>query len=72
MLVLTVALDLWPVKSLRWILLTDYAVYFIAGATMYLIWSKGASLIRLSVIMATWFVALRQALPHRAGGRRGR
>lgn len=61
-LVLTIALDLWPVKSLRWIFLADYAVYFIAGATMYLTWSKGASLIRLSVIVATWFVALRQAL----------
>lgn len=61
-LALTVVLELFPIKSLRYFLITDYAAYFIAGAISFLVWSRGLSPARISVFLIAWVVALRQSV----------
>jgi len=61
-LILTVALELFPIKALRYFLITDYAAYFIAGAISFLVWSRGLSPVRISVFLVAWVVALRQSV----------
>lgn len=46
---------------LRYLLIVNYAAYFIAGATCYLIWAKGASLVRFAVLIASWALAIFQS-----------
>lgn len=48
---------------LRYLLIVNYAAYFIAGASCYLIWSKGASVGRCAVLIASWGLALLQCGP---------
>lgn len=57
----TVALEVFPIHHLRFLLITDYAVYFIAGAMAYLVWSRGVSVLRLVVIGSCLLVAIHQA-----------
>ncbi|MGH8076378.1 MAG: acyltransferase family protein [Lysobacter sp.] len=61
-LIVTALLEMFPIGPLRFLLLTNYAVYFIAGAMCFLIWSRGVSILRLGVILACLAIALRQAL----------
>jgi peptidoglycan/LPS O-acetylase OafA/YrhL len=46
---------------MRSILITNYAAYFIAGATCFLIWEKGVSLNRLTILAASWALAIFQS-----------
>lgn len=46
---------------LRYLLIVDYATYFVAGATCYLVWSKGPSLARFAVLAASWALAIFQS-----------
>jgi peptidoglycan/LPS O-acetylase OafA/YrhL len=46
---------------LRYLLITNYAAYFVAGAICFLIWAKGASLTRLAVLLASWGLAIFQS-----------
>lgn len=48
---------------LRFLLITNYASYFVAGASCYLIWSKGASLTRFAILTASWVMAIFQSGP---------
>lgn len=48
-------------RYLRYLLIINYATYFIAGATCFLIWSKGISLNGLSVLFASWALAIFQS-----------
>jgi peptidoglycan/LPS O-acetylase OafA/YrhL len=66
-LLLTIALEVYPISIVRYVLITDYAVYFIAGAISYLIWSRGLSLTRISAFAAAWLVALKQSLSGLSG-----
>jgi peptidoglycan/LPS O-acetylase OafA/YrhL len=53
-----------PERALHYIhslLIIDYAAYFIAGATCFLIWEKGAAMSRLTVLAASWGLAMFQA-----------
>lgn len=61
-LVATVALTALPIGILRSLLLSDYSPYFIGGAMSYLVWSKGASLLRSGTLLTAWIVALYQSL----------
>lgn len=45
----------------RYLLITKYAAYFIAGATFFLIWEKGVSLNRLAILLASWGLAVFQS-----------
>lgn len=61
-LILTMVLEVFPVESLRFLLLTDYAAYFIAGAMCFLAWSRGMSIYRLCAIALCLAIALHQSL----------
>ena len=61
-LAVTVALELYPVSPLRRLLLTDYAPYFISGATCFLIWHSGPSRMRLGAVLACMALALQQTI----------
>lgn len=49
-LLASIALEIYPVGVLRYLLIADYAAFFIAGATFFLIWSKGVTSARLAII----------------------
>ncbi|MEO7494677.1 MAG: acyltransferase, partial [Massilia sp.] len=63
-------LALFPINSipapalhyLRYFLITEYAAYFIAGATYFLIWEQGASLNKLLILLASWGLAIFQSV----------
>lgn len=62
----TLQLDWMPplaLHYLRYLLIVNYATYFVAGATCYLIWSKGASLARFAILAASWGMAVFQSGP---------
>ncbi len=61
-LLATAALEAYPVGPLRFVLLTDYAVYFIAGSVAFLIWDRGMSMLRCGLIGACLLLALHQSL----------
>lgn len=61
-LAVTVMLEFFPIGRLRFVFITDYAVYFIAGATAFLIWSRGLSPLRIVVYIACAIIALHQSL----------
>lgn len=58
----TIVLEAFPISALRFLLIADYSVYFIAGAMSYLIWARGMSLLRMTTIGICLLVALHQAL----------
>jgi peptidoglycan/LPS O-acetylase OafA/YrhL len=59
-LIASVALDIERVYILRRLLLVDWSAFFIAGAAFFLVWSKGISLTRVGIIIASWGLALYQ------------
>ncbi len=61
-LLASIALVLVPVGKLGFLLITDYSAFFIAGATCFLIWSKGLDLPKLCIVLGSWLLALYQAL----------
>ena len=60
-LVASVALVIHPIWKLNQLLLTSNSANFIAGATYYLIWSKGPSLIRVAIVTVSWWLAVFQS-----------
>jgi peptidoglycan/LPS O-acetylase OafA/YrhL len=75
-LVATISLELLPIlaqqinwvppdalRYIRYLLIVNYSAYFIAGATCYLLWSKGATAGKICIITACWVLALYQAKP---------
>ena len=61
-LMVTIALVIYPVFHLNFVLLDDYSAHFIAGATFFFIWSRGMTRIRCLVIVAAWLCALYQSI----------
>jgi len=63
----SIALEIFPKGKLRYLLIADYAPYFIAGATYFLIFSRGASVTRYGMILISWILAqietIRNSLP---------
>ncbi len=61
-LIITVTLEILPVtdlsSALSRLFVADYAPYFIAGATFFLIYSNGLTPTRIITILAAWVVAL--------------
>ncbi len=57
-LVASIALEIHPISRLSNLLITRYSVYFIAGATYFLIWSKGLSLTRIAIVTISWWLAM--------------
>jgi len=57
-LVVCAALELLPLGGLRHLSIFEYAPFFIAGATCFLIWSKGLSSARLGMVVGAWSLAV--------------
>jgi peptidoglycan/LPS O-acetylase OafA/YrhL len=66
-LLATLALEVFPVNPLRFLLLTSYSAYFIAGATCFLIWTLGPSRHRLCVVAVCLLFGIYQALGNLQG-----
>ena len=66
-LIFSVALELQPVGMLRLFLVTDYSAFFIAGATFFLIWSKGPSVTRVGIVTISWWLATTQSISRLQG-----
>jgi peptidoglycan/LPS O-acetylase OafA/YrhL len=60
-LLLSIVGEYWPNKYLRYFLILDYSAYFIAGATCFLIWSRGRSIARSGVVLLCLWLALFQS-----------
>jgi peptidoglycan/LPS O-acetylase OafA/YrhL len=61
-LALSVALEIHPSRILRYFLIVDYSAYFIAGATYFLMWSRGVSPTRICIVLVCWGLAMFQAV----------
>lgn len=66
-LISTIALEIYPVNKLRYLLITDYSSFFIAGAAYFLIWSKGSSLTRIAIVTVSWWLAMFQSINRSKG-----
>ncbi|MFO0816336.1 MAG: acyltransferase [Pirellulales bacterium] len=53
-LVVSALVEWSPVRGINWLLFTDYSAFFIAGAMLYLIWSRGSTPLRFGVVLACW------------------
>ena len=51
-------LEIYPSDKLQYLLIADYAAFFIAGAYCFLIWSKGLTMPRLLVVGVCWMHAV--------------
>ncbi|EHQ9764061.1 acyltransferase [Salmonella enterica] len=60
-LIISIVLELYPIWKLRTIFITNYSTYFIAGATCYLIYSKGLSALKSAILIASLFLAIYQS-----------
>jgi peptidoglycan/LPS O-acetylase OafA/YrhL len=66
-LIACITLDVLHISKMRYLLIVDYAAFFIAGATFFLIWSKGLSRQRVGMIVASLGLALYETIckmPH--------
>lgn len=61
-----IALIIFPSYTVGYLLVADYAAYFIAGATCFLIWSHGVSHAKAALLALCWCVALWQSLQRAA------
>lgn len=61
-LVATLALEWHPIGKLRFLLISDYATFFIGGATIYLVWSKGMTMRRTLMILCSLILGLAQSI----------
>lgn len=61
-LIATALLDAFPVERLRSVLISEFAAYFIAGATCFLVYSQGLTKVRIAILIASWVVALRDSV----------
>lgn len=61
-LLATAVLEFFPVTTLRTLLIANYSAYFIGGATLYLVWSRGLSWARAGIILVAWILAVIECL----------
>lgn len=61
-LICSIVIEILSLGKLRYLLIVDYAPYFIAGAMCFLIWEKGVSPTRVGAIMVSWLMALYESV----------
>jgi len=61
-LIASIALEIKPVSGLNYALITEYSAFFIAGSTFFLIWSKGPSITKITIILLSWCLATFQSI----------
>lgn len=60
-LLVSLALTVVPIDTLRRLLAVESAAYFVAGAACYLVWSNGLSRGTVALLLASWALAVLQA-----------
>lgn len=55
-------LEMMPIGLLRYIFITDYAAFFIAGATCFLIWAESFSVSKGLMLLSAWALSECEAL----------
>jgi peptidoglycan/LPS O-acetylase OafA/YrhL len=66
-LIACITTDILHISKIRSLLIVDYAGFFIAGATFFLIWSKGLSRQRIGMIVGSFGLAIYETIleiPH--------
>lgn len=58
----TFALEWHPIGKLRFLLISDYATFFIGGATIYMVWSKGMTPLRALMILCSLILGIMQSI----------
>ena len=58
----TILIEAFNLGKLRYLLITDFSAYFIAGATLFLVWSRGLSPTRIGLTLAAWIMAISQCV----------
>lgn len=58
----SIALEILPIGPMRYLLIVDYSAWFIAGATCFLIWSKGISATTIGILALSCGLAMFQAV----------
>lgn len=61
-LLISAAAELIGFEKLRSILITDYAAYFVAGSTFYIIWAKGITKTRIMLLLGALALACYTAI----------
>lgn len=61
-LLISFLLEIKPIGALRYIFITEYAAFFIAGATFFLIWSESLSLNKALLLLSAWALSEYEAL----------
>jgi peptidoglycan/LPS O-acetylase OafA/YrhL len=61
-LIICITLDASHISKLRTFLIVEYAGFFIAGATFFLIWSKGLSRQRVAIIIGSFGLAMYETI----------
>jgi peptidoglycan/LPS O-acetylase OafA/YrhL len=61
-LLISATAEVFAFEKMRWVLVTDYAAYFIAGATFYNIWTKGFSITRVLLLAGALVLAAYTAM----------
>jgi peptidoglycan/LPS O-acetylase OafA/YrhL len=61
-LITCLTLDVLQISKMRYLLIVDFAAYFIAGATFFLIWSQGLSRARIAMVAGAFGLALYESI----------
>lgn len=56
-----IIVELANITALKGLLIVEYSAYFIAGAMLFLIWSRGLSALRATVVLGAWLFGLYEA-----------
>jgi peptidoglycan/LPS O-acetylase OafA/YrhL len=65
--IVTIVIDVFHIESMRSVFISDYASYFIAGATCFLVWRNGPSFSRILLIFLSWALSTKRALATAVG-----
>jgi peptidoglycan/LPS O-acetylase OafA/YrhL len=57
-LALSIGLEVFPIGRIRSLFFTAYAPYFVGGATFFLVYSNGLSMLRIFVLITAWACAV--------------
>ncbi|WP_299933549.1 acyltransferase [Sulfuricurvum sp.] len=61
-IILSIILELFPIKILNFLLIVNFSAYFISGAIFYLIWLNGLSWRKVAVLFLAWGLSLLQEI----------
>jgi len=58
----TISIETLDLGTLRYFAISDFSAFFIAGAALFRVWSRGLSPTRIGLTLAAWIMAICQSL----------